>query len=448
MAKLPTLPAGRRRRPPQGRRHDPRLHRRWRERPALRHVLPPARGRHGRQGRASTLADFATAMEAGIAGIQRLGKAEPGDKTMLDALLPARDALRGGSRPGRRPGRCPRRGRRGSRAGHARHHPARRPQGSGELPRRAQRGSPGPGRDVLASPAQGRCRHLVPGVGIHHTHGSNNPHDQVRRGPRPGHHEHPLHDLRPRRRGRGDRPEGARADLPEARVGRARRDRDLDPLPGSHQGRAGQGRHHRRRPRRRGHHQPARDRRSSGTRQTGKPVFNAIVWQDTRTDILVNEFAKDGGQDRFRAKVGLPLATYFSGPKVRWILDNVPGARAEGRGRRPGVRQHGHLVHLEPHRRRQRRRARHGRHQRQPHHAHEPRDPRLGRRDPGHHGRAEVHAPGDQGLLRGLRHVRRRPRRRAGRGRPGRPAGGPLRPDVLLRPARRRTPTAPAASCS
>src|SRR5688500_4845423 len=63
-------------------------------------------------------------------------------------------------------------------------------------------------------------------------------------------------------------------------------------------------------------------------RKTGKPVYNAIVWQDTRTDQLVNQFAKDGGQDRFRAKVGLPLATYFSGPKIRWILDNVEGARA------------------------------------------------------------------------------------------------------------------------
>jgi glycerol kinase len=62
-------------------------------------------------------------------------------------------------------------------------------------------------------------------------------------------------------------------------------------------------------------------------RRTGKPVCNAIVWQDTRTDKLCNEFGKDGGQDRFRAKVGLPLATYFSGPKVRWILDNVAGAR-------------------------------------------------------------------------------------------------------------------------
>ncbi|OAN44143.1 glycerol kinase [Chloroflexus islandicus] len=62
-------------------------------------------------------------------------------------------------------------------------------------------------------------------------------------------------------------------------------------------------------------------------RKTGRPVYNAIVWQDTRTDQICNELAADGGQDRFRAKVGLPLATYFSGPKIRWILDNVPGAR-------------------------------------------------------------------------------------------------------------------------
>ena len=62
-------------------------------------------------------------------------------------------------------------------------------------------------------------------------------------------------------------------------------------------------------------------------RATGKPVYNAIVWQDTRTDAICNELAKDGGQDRFRTKVGLPLATYFSGPKVKWILDNVPGVK-------------------------------------------------------------------------------------------------------------------------
>jgi len=63
-------------------------------------------------------------------------------------------------------------------------------------------------------------------------------------------------------------------------------------------------------------------------RKTGKPVYNAIVWQDTRTDTICNQLAQDGGQDRFRAKTGLPLATYFSGPKIKWILDNVTGVRA------------------------------------------------------------------------------------------------------------------------
>jgi glycerol kinase len=62
-------------------------------------------------------------------------------------------------------------------------------------------------------------------------------------------------------------------------------------------------------------------------RTTGKPVHNAIVWQDTRTDAICHELAQSGGQDRFRAKVGLPLATYFSGPKIRWLLDNVEGIR-------------------------------------------------------------------------------------------------------------------------
>jgi glycerol kinase len=62
-------------------------------------------------------------------------------------------------------------------------------------------------------------------------------------------------------------------------------------------------------------------------KKTGKPYYNAIVWQDTRTDKICNALAKDGGQDRFRAKVGLPLATYFSGPKVKWILENVDGVR-------------------------------------------------------------------------------------------------------------------------
>jgi glycerol kinase len=64
-------------------------------------------------------------------------------------------------------------------------------------------------------------------------------------------------------------------------------------------------------------------------RKTGKPVYNAIVWQDTRTDRICNQLgALGGGQERYRNKTGLPIATYFSGPKIRWILDNVEGARA------------------------------------------------------------------------------------------------------------------------
>jgi glycerol kinase len=71
-------------------------------------------------------------------------------------------------------------------------------------------------------------------------------------------------------------------------------------------------------------------------RATGRPVHNAIVWQDTRTDAICTELEKEGGaskspstgQNRFQERTGLPLATYFSGPKIKWILDNVPGVRA------------------------------------------------------------------------------------------------------------------------
>ena len=62
-------------------------------------------------------------------------------------------------------------------------------------------------------------------------------------------------------------------------------------------------------------------------KNTGKAVYNAIVWQDTRTDKIVEELGGSEGADKYKAKVGLPLATYFSGPKVKWILDNVEGAR-------------------------------------------------------------------------------------------------------------------------
>jgi glycerol kinase len=62
-------------------------------------------------------------------------------------------------------------------------------------------------------------------------------------------------------------------------------------------------------------------------RETGEPIHNAIVWQDTRTGSLVRELAGDQGVDRLRDAVGLPLSTYFSGPKIRWLLDNVDGAQ-------------------------------------------------------------------------------------------------------------------------
>ncbi|MBW2545454.1 MAG: glycerol kinase GlpK, partial [Deltaproteobacteria bacterium] len=69
-------------------------------------------------------------------------------------------------------------------------------------------------------------------------------------------------------------------------------------------------------------------------KDTGRPYANAIVWQCTRTGEICRELTRDGGQDRFREKTGLPIATYFSGPKIKWILDNVPGVREDAlRGR-------------------------------------------------------------------------------------------------------------------
>jgi glycerol kinase len=62
-------------------------------------------------------------------------------------------------------------------------------------------------------------------------------------------------------------------------------------------------------------------------RTTGQPVHNALVWQDTRVATMVAEYAREGGQDRFRVQTGLPLASYFSALKLRWLLDNVPDAR-------------------------------------------------------------------------------------------------------------------------
>lgn len=63
-------------------------------------------------------------------------------------------------------------------------------------------------------------------------------------------------------------------------------------------------------------------------RTTGKPYFNAIVWQCTRSDKICEELIRDGGQDRFRKKTGLPVAAYFSGPKIKWLMDNISDVKA------------------------------------------------------------------------------------------------------------------------
>ena len=62
-------------------------------------------------------------------------------------------------------------------------------------------------------------------------------------------------------------------------------------------------------------------------KNSGEPIYNCIVWQDTRTDSICDQLALDGGKDRFNPQTGLPLATYFSGPKIKWILENNPGTR-------------------------------------------------------------------------------------------------------------------------
>ena len=188
--------------------------------------------------------------------------------------------------------------------------------------------------------------------------------------------------------------------FPEAGLGRARRQRDLDAHPGGDQGRAEQGRDPGVRSGRGRHHQPARDDGGVGEddRQAGLQRDRLAGHPDRRDRATSSR--RTAARIASGPSTGLPIATYFSGPKARWILDNVERHPREGRGRRAAVRQHRHVVHLEPDRRPRRRRPRHRRHQRQPHDADEPRDPRLGRRQPrgdrrtpGHAARRSVRRP-------------------------------------------------------
>ena len=115
-------------------------------------------------------------------------------------------------------------------------------------------------------------------------------------------------------------------------------------------------------------------------RATGRPIHNAIVWQDTRTQAICDELARDGGVERFKDVTGLPLATYFAGPKARWILDHVEGARERAEAGELLFGTIDTLAAVEPHRRRRRRRRpRHRRHERLAHPADGPAHPRLGR---------------------------------------------------------------------
>ena len=85
-------------------------------------------------------------------------------------------------------------------------------------------------------------------------------------------------------------------------------------------------------------------------RKTGRPYYNAIVWQDTRTDRIASALDRDGRGDVIRRKAGLPPATYFSGGKVQWILENVDGVRADAEKGDAIFGTAGQLGAVEPHR--------------------------------------------------------------------------------------------------
>ncbi len=197
---------------------------------------------------------------------------------------------------------------------------------------------------------------------------------------RPGHHQYPVHDLRSRRCRGGAPSARASADPAQGRVGGTQPGRDL----GAHL----RGDHDRAEqaptwcPRTLPHWaSPTSGRpRWSGTATPAGLYHNAIVWQDTRTDRIAAALDRDGRGDVIRRKAGLPPATYFSGGKIQWILDNVEGVRRDAENGDAIFGTSDTLGDLEPHRWLPRRRARHRRHQRQPHHVDEPGDAGLGRR--------------------------------------------------------------------
>ncbi|AUX26222.1 uncharacterized protein SOCEGT47_067830 [Sorangium cellulosum] len=176
-------------------------------------------------------------------------------------------------------------------------------------------------------------------------------------------------------------------------------------------------------------------------RATGRPIHRAIVWQDRRTAARCAELRAAGHEQAVEQTTGLVLDPYFSGTKLAWILDSVPGARAR-RARRAVLRHRRQLPGLPPLGRRGRRLAgaRDRRDQRVAHPAHEPRRAELGRRDALAARRPAPDPAGDRplgGPHRGDSPLPAPARRRPDRRHRGRPAGGPLRPG-LLRDGRRQ----------
>ena len=257
---------------------------------------------------------YAAAWRKGLEGVQARGKAEPGDKTMVDALIPAVAALEaasdldGGLRAATQ----------AAEEGMKATTPLLARKGRASYLGERVRGPPRPRRDLHLLPLQERRRGAgglkgkrMPKYSVALDQGttssramvfdhsghvvavSQKEHEQIY--PKPGWVEHDPMEVWAR----------CQEVIDEAveKAGAARD--DVAALGITNQ----------------------RETAVVWDRNTGEPVMNAIVWQDTRTDKLVDELSADGGQDRFRTKVGLPLATYFSGPKVRWILDNVDGAR-------------------------------------------------------------------------------------------------------------------------
>ena len=194
--------------------------------------------------------------------------------------------------------------------------------------------------------------------------------------------------------------------------------------------------------------------RSSGTRA---PAGRTTTRSSGRTPAPTGSpsaLERDGHGDVIRRKAGLPPATYFSGGKIQWILENVDGVREAAEAGDALFGNTDSLGAVEPHRRPGRRRPRHRRDQRQPHHADGPGDPGLGRR-------AARRSSASRGaMLPEINPVLRTPRR-TGSTRASRPAASgradhrrcsatsrrPPSARSASRPARRRTPTAPATSC-